>query len=291
MTTLGSIFLPTLPPERLRSLAHAADAAGLEELWLWEDCFKESGIATLAAALAWMERLHVGIGLLPVPMRNVATVAMEVATLERLFPRRAIVGVGHGVLDWMGQIGARTESPLTLLGEHLDALRALLAGERLTVAGRYVQLQDVALDWPPPAAPPVLAGAEGPRTLELVGAKGDGVILPAGTPPAKLRWAVDRFRAGREAAGRGDGGRVVVFVAAAHGPRATERLALNRERWKSDAALDDYGIAGDAAAFAAGIARWVEAGADSVVLQPMDDDPEPEAYVRFLAEEVRPLVP
>lgn len=289
MTTLGSIFLPTLPPERLRSVAHAADAAGLEELWLWEDCFKESGIAPLAAALAWTERLHIGIGLLPVPMRNVATVAMEAATLERLFPRRAILGVGHGVLDWMGQIGARAESPLTLLGEHLDALRALLAGERLTVDGRYVRLTDVALDWPPPAAPAVLAGAEGPRTLELVGAKADGVILPAGTSPRRLREAVERFRAGRAAAGRGDGGRVVVFVAGASGPRAEQRLDANRERWGAPA--EDYGIAGDAAAFAEGIARWVAAGADAVVLQPMDDDPEPEAYMRFVAEEVRPLVP
>ena len=30
----------------------------------------------------------------------------------------------------------------SLLGEHLDALRALLAGERVTVEGRYVRLTD-----------------------------------------------------------------------------------------------------------------------------------------------------
>ena len=54
-------------------------------MWLWEDCFAESGIATAAAALAWTERLTVGIGLLPVPLRNVALSAMENATLERLF--------------------------------------------------------------------------------------------------------------------------------------------------------------------------------------------------------------
>ena len=69
---LGVVLVPTLPPERLRSVAEAADAAGLEELWLWEDCFRESGVATAAAALAWTDRLRVGIGLLPVPLRNVA---------------------------------------------------------------------------------------------------------------------------------------------------------------------------------------------------------------------------
>ena len=49
MTTLGAIFPPDVPPERLRDVATSADRAGLEQLWIWEDCFKESGIATAAA--------------------------------------------------------------------------------------------------------------------------------------------------------------------------------------------------------------------------------------------------
>lgn len=52
MTVLGVVFRPQLPPERLRAVARAADDAGLEELWLWEDCFLEGGISAAAAALA-----------------------------------------------------------------------------------------------------------------------------------------------------------------------------------------------------------------------------------------------
>jgi alkanesulfonate monooxygenase SsuD/methylene tetrahydromethanopterin reductase-like flavin-dependent oxidoreductase (luciferase family) len=117
MTTLGAVFRPQLPPERLRAVASAAEDAGLDELWLWEDCFWESGIASAAAALAWTERLRVGIGLLPVPLRNVALTAMEAATLHRLFPGRVDIAVGHGVQEWMAQVGARVESPMTLLRE------------------------------------------------------------------------------------------------------------------------------------------------------------------------------
>ena len=51
MTILGAVFLPQCPPERLREVAVAADRAGLEELWLWEDCFREGGVASAAAAL------------------------------------------------------------------------------------------------------------------------------------------------------------------------------------------------------------------------------------------------
>ncbi|MET0831100.1 MAG: LLM class flavin-dependent oxidoreductase, partial [Acidimicrobiia bacterium] len=140
MTTLGVVFVPQFPPERLRSVVAAADRAGLEELWLWEDCFLEGGISMAATALAWSERLVVGIGVLPVPLRNVAVTAMEVATLHRLAPGRVRVGVGHGVLDWMAQVGERVASPMTLLAEYVASLRRLLGGERVSVDGRYVRL-------------------------------------------------------------------------------------------------------------------------------------------------------
>ena len=64
--TLGVTFRPQLPPERLREVAQAADRAGVAELWLWEDCFLEGGLTAATAALAWTERLRVGVGLLPV---------------------------------------------------------------------------------------------------------------------------------------------------------------------------------------------------------------------------------
>ncbi len=73
---------------------------------------------------------------MPAPLRNVALTAMEVATLARIFPGRVIAGVGHGVQEWMAQVGGRVASPLTLLEEYAVALRRLLHGERVTVTGR-----------------------------------------------------------------------------------------------------------------------------------------------------------
>ncbi|MFG2354019.1 LLM class flavin-dependent oxidoreductase [Streptomyces sp. NPDC048521] len=295
MTRLGAVFRPQLPPERLRAVARAADDAGLEELWLWEDCFREGGISTAAAALAWTERVRVGVGLLPVPLRNVALTAMEAASLHRMFPGRATLVVGHGVQDWMGQVGARAASPLTLLGEHLDALRALLRGDRLSVRGRYVTLDDVALDWPPrhaeeAGAVDVLAGATGPRTLRLSGAKADGTVLTASTSPDGVRRARQLIDEGRREAGRSEPHTVVVYLLAATGPGAEARLRaeLDAEGLQS---VPDLGVAGDAGAVAEAVRRLVEAGADTVVLQPTGDEPDPEGFVRFTAEEVRPLVP
>jgi len=86
------VCLPQVPPEQLRNVAVAADAAGLYELWLWEDCFWGGAVPACAAALAWTTRLRVGIGVLPVPLRNIVTTAMDAAMLYRLFPDRVTVG-------------------------------------------------------------------------------------------------------------------------------------------------------------------------------------------------------
>ncbi|MGW0910463.1 LLM class flavin-dependent oxidoreductase [Streptomyces sp. NPDC002784] len=289
MTQLGAIFRPQLPPENLRSIARLADETGLEELWLWEDCFREGGVSAAAAALAWTERVRVGIGLLPVPLRNVAVTAMEAATLERMFPGRAVLAVGHGVQDWMGQVGARVESPVTLLREHLLALRALLRGERLTTEGRYVRLDDVALDWPPARPVPVLAGVTGPRSLRLSGEAADGTLLTASNPPDGVRRARQLIDEGRKSAGRTDPHPVVVYLLAATGAGAADRL---RKELTDEGLADvpDLGVAGDAAAVAEAVQRLAEAGADTVVLQPTADEPDPEGFVRFTAEQVRPLV-
>ena len=142
--------------------------------------------------------MRVGLGLMPVPFRNPALAAMEIAALARLFPGRFAPAVGHGVLDWMSQTGVRAASPLTLLREHAGAVRALLHGERVTIDGRYVHLDDVALDWPPDDVPPLLVGARGDKTLALAGELADGVVLDDGDdePPRPDR------RAGRALASR-----------------------------------------------------------------------------------------
>ena len=261
MTKLGVIFPPDRPPEELREVALAADEAGLDQLWLWEDCFYESGVATAAAVLAWTTRVQVGIGLLPVPLRNVALTAMELTTLARLFPGRVVPGVGHGVLDWMDQVGARAASPMTLLREYTASLRDLLHGQTVTRDGSYVHLRDVALDWPPVEVPPVLVGAVGPKTLRLAGELGDGVILTGETTVEALGTALGEVRTG----GAGNDFDVVVFVPVESGTSAAD--------------------------IAARVGEYVAAGATTVALLEVGDDlPSPAGFARFVGSEVSPLL-
>ena len=258
--TLGVTFRPQLPPERLREVAQAAEAAGVAELWLWEDCFLEGGLTAATAALAWTERLRVGVGLLPVPLRNPALAAMELATLARLFPGRLLPGLGHGVLDWMAQVGAGVGSPMGLLGEYTSAVRALLHGEAVNAIGRYVRLDGVALDWPPAQVPPLLVGARGPKTLRLAGELADGVILDSEVTPDGVRAALAHVERGRVASGRSEPALVVAYLEV--GDPTVDGL---REQ----------------------VFELAAAGAGTVVLQPPGPTPDPQPLIATIARWAR----
>jgi alkanesulfonate monooxygenase SsuD/methylene tetrahydromethanopterin reductase-like flavin-dependent oxidoreductase (luciferase family) len=239
----GIVFRPQSPPEELRSVVELADEAGVAELWLWEDCFLEGGLTTATAALAWSTRLRVGVGLLPVPLRNPAVAAMEIATIARLFPGRFVAALGHGVQDWMAQVGAAVDSPMTLLREHTGAVRDLLAGGTVDVSGRYVRLDRVALDWPPATPPRLLVGARGPKTIRLAGEVADGVLLDSVAD-------ADVVRRGRELVG------------------ADRHVAVYTEIDPADASrISDW------------VAELGEAGADTVIIQAPGDAPDPRPLI------------
>jgi len=203
---IGMCFDRSLPAPFVVEVAESLEAGGVDQLWVIEDCFYTAGISLAATALARTDRLTVGIGILPAVARNPAVTAMELATLANLAPGRLVAGIGHGVQDWMDQMGARTPSPLTTLDEVITVVRQLLHGDTVTFEGREVAMREVTLDAAPDITPPVLAGVSGPKSLALAGRIADGVVLAEGAGPAFVRQA-------SASAGAPDPFRISVFTA------------------------------------------------------------------------------
>jgi 5,10-methylenetetrahydromethanopterin reductase len=199
-------FDRTLPAPLVVEVAQRLEAGHVDQLWVIEDCFYTAAVSLAATALARTEELTVGLGILPAVARNPAVTAMEVATLANLAPGRLLAGIGHGVQEWMAQMGERTASPLTTLAEAITVVRRLLHGETVSVEGRVYEMHDVTLAAPPAEPPPVLAGVRGPRSLELAGRVADGLVLAEGSGPTCVARAVER-------AGSPDPFRVSVFTA------------------------------------------------------------------------------
>lgn len=300
MTTpsIGFVFDRSWPAPAVLDVARRLDGVTGARLWLIEDCFYTAAQPLAAAALAVTEQLSIGLGILPAVLRNPAMAAMEIATLGQLGPGRLVAGIGHGVQDWMGQVGARPASPLTALTEVLDAVRALLAGEEVTADGEYVRLDAVRLEVPPEQPVPVVAGVRGPRSLAVAGRHADGVLLAEPAPAAYVRDALghaepagdfltcvysplclldDGAAARRTMApwlaamieGANPGLQALPFadeLVEVHRTAGVDGLAaLPPERWRAVAPV------GDAEDVAAHLADLSDAGADHVALFPAPD--------------------
>ena len=304
---LGIMFRREHPPETLPDFSRRAEQAGFDELWVVEDCFYGSGIASAATALASTRALAVGLGIMPVVARNPVFASMEIATLARIYPGRFLPGFGHGVADWMRQVGAFPESQLSAIEEVTLAVRRLLAGKQVTFDGRYVHLQDAQLIHPPQQIPPVSLGVIGPRSLALSGRVADGNILSEFASPAYVSWAIEQIKTAIPDADPHHH-HITVFAWACAEPTASAAYArlrpmmasamasgeidvklekmgiLPKVREYRDAGGKDYlearlpdswiarlAIAGTPADWSFSIDRLVEAGAESIVLVPLPE--------------------
>ncbi|MCD4686295.1 MAG: LLM class flavin-dependent oxidoreductase [Anaerolineae bacterium] len=323
---IGVMFKCHNPPEDLRDFCQRAERGGFDELWLVEDCFFGGGISSVATALAVTETITVGLGIMPAVARNPAFAAMEIATLLRLHPGRLLPGFGHGVGEWMRQIGAFPKSQLAALGEVTQVVRALLRGENVTLHGRHVNLDAVQLEFPPIGdVPPIQLGVRGPKSLALSGRVADGTILAEGSSPSYIQWAREQIAGGQREAGRADEAhRVTVFVPCAVDadaqaardrlrpliaqilaperfhqqleplgivPRLREILAAGGvdllAREMPDEWLHEFSVVGAPEDCAASVRRFATAGADSVVLVQLVDDA---GMLDAVVETVLPLV-
>ncbi len=305
---LGIMFRREHAPEDLPAFARRAEQAGFDELWLVEDCFYASGIASAAVALACTDRIAVGLGIMPAVVRNPVFTAMEIATLARLYPGRFLPGLGHGMAGWMRQIGVFPKSQLRALEETTVTVRAMLTGERFSYDGTQVHLDEVELVHPPAQVPLISLGVRGPKSLALSGRVADGTILAEYSVPAYVSWAREQIEGGKQEAGIDQKHRLTVLAYASAG--ATTAAARQQVRpiiaagiasGKVDPQLAPMGIlpqvhelrkSGNLAQFAAAmpddwidelaiagtpedwdqaINRLVEAGVDSIVLTPLPD--------------------
>ncbi|MER6576060.1 LLM class flavin-dependent oxidoreductase [Nonomuraea sp. NPDC001023] len=276
---LGVMFDRDLPPEELIPFARALDETAVDDLWVVEDLGWTGGVSAAATALAVTSRLRVGIGITPAPLRNPMLLAMEIGNLARMHPGRLAAGIGHGVQEWMRQVGAAVPSPLALLEETITAVGALLRGETVTLHGRAVHLDGVSLVHPPAVPPPVLAGVKGPRSLALSGRIAQGTIVPEGVGPAQLPGIVERIAGG-------DDHELGVFTFLHIGEEA-DRLAhpvvRDQAAYLGVSPHDVVMAAGTPEQAAEQVRSMWAAGARTVVVRPLGRDPLPHVHALLSA--------
>jgi 5,10-methylenetetrahydromethanopterin reductase len=271
--------------ERLGYEAALAGEAGLEA-----DAFVVS-----AAALAATSTIRAGPGIANVVDRHPVALARAAATLDRLAPGRALLGLGRGDPEHARALGVEPATTAAL-EDALRICRALLEGGGVDHPGRRWRARLGAAPSRSRAGAPVPLhlAAVGPATLRLAGALADAALLNYASGPEYVAWAVARVREGAERAGRDPeevdvAGYVLVArtdqedserqleavrrtVAAVHAiPGEGELLAGpsggSPSSWTA-ATLARFAAVGDGAACRARLDEYRAAGLRSVVLMP-----------------------
>ena len=251
--------------------ARHAEQLGLDGVFVG-DHLKPAGpypesLVVLAAAAASTERIHVGVGVMVLALRDPVWAAKQIATLQDVSGGRVVLGVGtggaiHGTEAWdavgvpYAERGRRTDEALSLLP-------GLIRGETTRLpSGASITLS------PGADVPPILIGGNSPAALRRA-ARHDAGWFTSVTTPQRL---ADGARQLPDTAQIAVGGvalldadttdpRIAAFVAAltdSHGIPAEEAA--------------DVPITGTPTQAAERFAAYADAGATWLVLTAIGDD-------------------
>lgn len=180
MSRLGVTF--PLFPLNVRDSCEAAkraEALGYTDAWTAEVSGPD-GLSVATAIGAVTEKIRVGCAIVPAFTRPPALLAMGALAAHQASAGRFVLGIGASsptiVGSWMG---IPFEKPLTRVKETLDAVRAALAGDKVTAHADSFSIDGFRLEAPAPEVPIFLA-ALGPKMLALAAESADGVALYLG---------------------------------------------------------------------------------------------------------------
>jgi probable F420-dependent oxidoreductase len=176
---LPEVERPVGWPE-LFSMARAAEAAGLDSLWLGDHLLYDlpGGITrgpwevwtSLAAIAAVTSRIEIGPLVASTGFHTPAMLAKQAATVDAISGGRLVLGLGAG---WNEReyraFGHPFDRRVSRFEEAFTVIRTLLREGRVDFHGRFYDVDDCVLDPMPvrPGGPPLMLGSVGPRMLGI----------------------------------------------------------------------------------------------------------------------------
>ena len=183
-----------------------AEEHGFEAVWQAESRLVREATVPMAAFAAVTSRIGIGSGVVNTWTRNVGLLAATFSTLDDLAPGRIKLGIGAWWEPLATKVGVHRHHPLEAMREVVEVTRRLLAMERVSYHGDFVNLDDVEIDIVhgdrSPKRVPIYIGATAMKMMALAGEIGDGVLLNYLVGPEYNRSAMDALAEGAARAGR-----------------------------------------------------------------------------------------
>lgn len=171
----------TFDPVRLRDYLEKVEALGFSSAWTQEAVLGSapilSPIELMTFAAACTERLRLGCAVFVSPFHSPLHLAKRLSTLDQLSRGRLEVGVALGGRNRMpGAFGVDPDSLVGRFREGLQLMKACWTEPRITFAGRFWQINDVAMEPKPfqKPYPPIWIGGSHPAAVRRAVRYGNG---------------------------------------------------------------------------------------------------------------------
>jgi alkanesulfonate monooxygenase SsuD/methylene tetrahydromethanopterin reductase-like flavin-dependent oxidoreductase (luciferase family) len=156
--------------------------------------------------LAKFPDLYVATTVLLLPYQNPVEIAEQVATIDAMSPGRLLLGVGQGYrTDEAEGAGIDQASRRSRLAECIEAMRLLWADGVSSFEGQHFSFHDADIGARPadPHGPPILVGADAPRTIARIPEiGGDHWIASPRTSVSFVKEVLPAYKRALDAAGR-----------------------------------------------------------------------------------------
>jgi len=266
----------------LLQLAQSAEGGGFSALWTSEIIRAPmlAPLVTLSFIAAVTQRIAIGTGVLLLPLRVPAQLAMELASLDILSQGRVIVGLGLGRGDesLYASYGIDTADRLHRYVGALRIIRDLLESGLVDYGGPEWILDEGFGAVPKTVRrprPPLWLAAHEERPLRRAVEFADGWIASGSAPASEFGWAVGILRDEMERRNRDPSSFTIatrIYTALDATPADRERVSAWFGRVYGRRSLADSAVHyGSSEALNEIIATRVAAGARHVILNPVLD--------------------
>ncbi|OGD45911.1 hypothetical protein A3K70_00460 [Candidatus Bathyarchaeota archaeon RBG_16_48_13] len=206
-----------------------AEDLGLEYGWGADQTFSPSIYSLLTLSAHLTKHIKLGTSVTNPYSRHPVIHATSGAAIDELSGGRFILGLGAGEKSAIESLGIERPKTKQMLRESVEIIRRLLKGEKVTYDGELLSLSNVKLMFQPRRVFPIYVGARGPKTLQLAGEIGDGVLIDV-CDPTEGKIAIAETNKGIEKAGKKPGETEIISAVSFAVDEDPEK-AKNKVKW------------------------------------------------------------